>query len=164
VREADYLRDAEAEGDTAGRPSCKTGAGRTLYGGGGIFPDIVLDLPTPTPVWLARLYERELLTKWAGAYLAQARASDRIEAYLDDSALPKEAVSDFRSFARTNGAVLSDGTEADALLRRSLLAVLARVKLGEAAYYRVLLRDDPWISESVRAFERASLLRGPEGP
>jgi carboxyl-terminal processing protease len=163
MREADYRRDAAAERDTTGRPSCKTGAGRTLYGGGGIFPDIVLDLPTPTPVWIARLGESELLTKWAGAYMAQGRAPDRVEAYLDQSAVPASAVADFRTFARSNGAELVDGAAADAALRRELVAALARVKLGDGAYYRVLLRDDPWITHALKAFERASLLRGPDG-
>lgn len=163
VRYADYLRNAAAERDTTGRPSCQTPAGRTLYGGGGIFPDIVFDQPLPTPLWLARLNERDVLTKWAGAYLAQTRAPDRIEAYLDDSALPASGVAEFRTFARSNGAEPLPG-DADALLRRELLAVLARVKLGEAAYYRVLLRDDPWIGRSIQAFERASLLRGPQTP
>jgi carboxyl-terminal processing protease len=164
VRHADYLRDAAAERDTTGRPSCRTPAGRVLFGGGGIFPDIVLDHPHPTPLWLARLNERDLLTKWAGAYLAQTRAPDRIEAYLDESALPRGGVAEFRVFARANGAELLEGADTDALLRRELLAILARVKLGEAAYYRVMLRDDPWMGRSIQAFERASLLRGPETP
>ena len=164
VRETDYLRDAASERDTTGRPSCTTPAGRTLYGGGGIFPDIVLDRPTPTPIWLARLNERELLTRWAGAYAAQAAAPTRVESYLDDGAVPKEAIADFRNFARANGGDLIESADADALLRRELIAAVARVKLGEAAYYRVLLRDDPWISQGVRAFDRAALLRGPEAP
>lgn len=161
VREADYRREAAAQRDTAGRPSCRTPAGRTLYGGGGIFPDIVLDPPAPTPLWLALLYERDLLTKWTGAYLAQAAAPDRIQSYLDDTALPKSAAADFRSFARSNGGEVPEGAEVDAALRRALTAELARVRLGEAGYYRVRLRDDPWLAQSIRAFERAALLRGP---
>jgi carboxyl-terminal processing protease len=47
LRTADYYRMARAERDTAGRPSCRTASGRTVYGGGGIYPDVVLPAPTP---------------------------------------------------------------------------------------------------------------------
>lgn len=161
VRYADYVRDAAFERDTAGRPSCRTKAGRVLYGGGGIYPDIVLDNPPATPVWLARLHERELPTSWAAAYLAQTRAPDQLPAYLDGSVLPKNAPADFRAYARAREAEVPDGADADTLLRRELAAALARARIGEGAYYRVILEDDPWMRHAIAAFERAALLRGP---
>src|SRR5476651_2636992 len=48
----DYYRMARAERDTAGRPSCKTDGGRTVYGGGGIYPDVQLADAAPAPRWL----------------------------------------------------------------------------------------------------------------
>lgn len=165
VRQSDYYRGADAERDTVGRPSCRTTAGRTVYGGGGIYPDVLFDHPAPTPVWLTRLSERELLLKWAGAAISDAtRAPDTMEAYLDRRVVSPAVLAEFRTFARSNGADVPDGAEADSQLQRWLSAALARAKLGESAYYRVLVRDDPWIQQSVRAFDRAALLRGPAEP
>src|SRR5205085_2115926 len=60
LRHEDYMRRARAERDTAGRPSCKTDAGRVVYGGGGVYPDVVLPPLDLTPVWLSRVREASL--------------------------------------------------------------------------------------------------------
>src|SRR5687768_7992450 len=156
VRQADYYRGAMADRDTVGRPSCRTASGRTVYGGGGIYPDIVLDDPAPTPVWLTRLNERELLLKWVGTRISDpAGAPSTIEPYLDGSAVSAAVLAQFRSFIRSNGGEVPDGAEADRHLARALGPMLAQARLGEGAYYRVMLRDDPWVQASVQAFERA---------
>jgi carboxyl-terminal processing protease len=165
VRQSDYYRGAAAERDTAGRPSCRTTAGRTVYGGGGIYPDVVFDHATPTPVWLTDLREQELLLKWAGAAISDpSHAPDKIEPYLAGRVVSPAVLAEFRTFARANDAEVPDGADVDARLRRELSAALARARLGESAYYRVLLRDDPWIEQSIGAFGRAALLRGPTEP
>jgi carboxyl-terminal processing protease len=43
IRTHDYFRTAGTVGDTTGRPSCVTPAGRTVYGGGGIYPDVLFE-------------------------------------------------------------------------------------------------------------------------
>src|SRR3982750_4039019 len=50
----EYYRLARADRDTAGRPSCRTDHGRTVYGGGGIYPDLLQEEFTP-PGWLSKL-------------------------------------------------------------------------------------------------------------
>src|SRR5437773_1257053 len=54
ITRRDSVRLARAERDSAGRPAGKTDGGRTVYGGGGIYPDVVLSEPDPAPLWLAR--------------------------------------------------------------------------------------------------------------
>ncbi|MBI3790431.1 MAG: PDZ domain-containing protein, partial [Gemmatimonadetes bacterium] len=57
VSRREYYRLARADRDTVGRPTCKTDNGRTVYGGGGIFPDVLLPERVGVPTWLARLGE-----------------------------------------------------------------------------------------------------------
>ena len=162
VRQSDYWRGADAARDTVGRPSCKTPAGRTLYGGGGIYPDIALDHAPPTPLWLRHLQEQELPLKWAGAAISDpARAPADIERYVSGTVIQAATLAEFRDFARARGGDVPEGVEADVQLRRALTAELARAKLGEAGYYRVLLTDDAWITQASQAFARAELLKGP---
>lgn len=84
----DYYRLAGAVRDTAGRPNCRTTGGRTVYGGGGVYPDVLLDPPALSPVWLARLAESDVPLAWVGGYLSgvtipsDAEAESRLERML----------------------------------------------------------------------------------
>ena len=69
VARRDYYRLAGEARDTVGRPSCRTAAGRTVYGGGGIYPDAALPEAPPAPLWLARVHEVDLPLQWIGGYL-----------------------------------------------------------------------------------------------
>src|SRR5206468_3439162 len=93
----EYYRQAGADRDTVGRPSCKTDQGRTVYGGGAIYPDVRLGDET-VPLWLAQVRENDLILKWIGGYVS---ANVGIPATLDAlSAAPSvspAAVSGFRA-------------------------------------------------------------------
>ena len=155
-RYRDYLRDAGARLDTTGRPSCKTTSGRTVYGGGGIFPDVPLDRPEPVPTWMTALEEKELPLRWS-ATLAESKLS------LGD-ALPDSLLANFRAFAGANGAAVPAGAEYDRVLNRRLLPVLARQLGGEDGYQRGLAASDPWIARAIEAFAAAAALKPAAAP
>jgi carboxyl-terminal processing protease len=95
----EYYRLAHAARDTVGRPSCRTDGGRTVYGGGGIYPDVVLGRAEPAPLWLARLREDDVLTRWMGGWLTAQGALPTVEALSARPVLPAAALADFRAFA-----------------------------------------------------------------
>src|SRR5262249_2098061 len=66
-----YYRDAGELADTTGRPSCKTDAGRIVYGGGGIVPDVIVPR-TEAPAWVATLSERALTATWAAGFISKS--------------------------------------------------------------------------------------------
>jgi carboxyl-terminal processing protease len=158
VRHSDYLRDAGSVQDTAGRPSCKTPSGRMVYGGGGIFPDVVLNEPASLPIWLARLDEAGLPFRWASAYADSAGAVKAVPRAVDVT-LSDNAIAQFRAFARPLGGDVPTGAEADAMLKQHLTPLVARFRAGEGAYYRALASNDPWISAALAAFVQASQLK-----
>jgi carboxyl-terminal processing protease len=107
LRVNDYYRMARTARDTAGRPSCRTAAGRVVYGGGGIFPDVVTPEAEPDPLWLARLREEGLPTRWIGGYLsANAASFPSADALAASPRLPDAALADFRAFAARAGHTL----------------------------------------------------------
>jgi carboxyl-terminal processing protease len=156
VTRRDYFRLARAERDTVGRPSCKTDGGRTVYGGGGIFPDIAFQEPAPAPLWLERVREAELPLKWLGGYVASSgTALTTLDALAANPTLPPSALADFRAFASQQGVSVPAGSDADALLQRALVRGTAAVKWGEEGYYRLVAVIDPDVRSAVASFGRA---------
>lgn len=163
IRTADYYRMARAERDTAGRASCRTTGGRTVYGGGGIYPDVVLPEPAPAPVWLARLAEEGIHTRWIGGWLTDhGDAFASAEALAAAPTLPAGALEGFRAFAAAQGHAPPAGPEADRALERLLVPEIAGTKWGAAGYYRVSAALDGQIDAAARELARADeILGGP---
>ena len=157
VRVNDYYRMARTARDTAGRPSCRTAAGRVVYGGGGIFPDVVTPEAEPDPLWLARLREEDLPTRWIGGYLsANAAAFPSADALAASPRLPDAALADFRAFAARAGHTLPPGADADARLQRVLARGIAFAKWGHTGYYRLVAVTDPQVREAAAQFGKAA--------
>jgi carboxyl-terminal processing protease len=157
----DYYHLAGAERDTAGRPSCRTSGGRTVYGGGGIYPDLLLPDAGAPPAWLARLGEQSVLLRWASAHVAeQGGAYPSLDALAERRELAPGALESLRRFAAGQGAPVPEGAAADALLRAAALRRVADVKWGDAGYYRVAALLDADVARAAAAFEQAAgLLR-----
>jgi carboxyl-terminal processing protease len=157
VRVSDYYRMARAARDTAGRPSCRTTGGRTVYGGGGIYPDVVLDDRGSDPLWLARVREEDVPTRWIGGYVsANAAAFPSVEALVRSPRLPAAALAEFRAFAARAGTPVPEGAEADAHLQRVLTRGIAHAKWGDAGYYRLVAVTDPQVREAAAQFPKAA--------
>jgi carboxyl-terminal processing protease len=153
----EYYRLAHAARDTAGRPSCRTDNGRTVYGGGGIYPDVVFDAGDGAPLWLARLQEEDVVTRWTNAWVAaHAGAFTSADALAAAPVLPADALADFRAFAARQGRPVPAGADVDARLARELLPALAWTKWGDEGYYRMLAVLDPQVTQAVGAFPTAA--------
>jgi carboxyl-terminal processing protease len=159
ISRREYYRLASAERDTAGRPSCTTDAGRVVYGGGGIYPDVVTGGPPPMPVWLARVAENDLVLRWMGGYVSGA--PDRfttLDALAARPELPAQAIQDFRAFAGAQGVEILPGADVDERLQHVLLADAALVKFGEPGFYRIAAVLDPTVRDAVAQFGRAAAI------
>jgi len=157
VTRRDYVRLAGAERDTAGRPWCKTASGRRLYGGGGIYPDVLLPEPDPAPLWLARTREDDLPLKWVGGYLTSVGAAlPGLDTLAARRSLPAEAVESFRALAAAGGIEIPPGAEP--LLQRTLLLTIAFAKWGEEGFYRLVAVTDPMVTAATQQFGRAAAI------
>lgn len=165
VRTRDYYRLARAARDTAGRPSCRTTGGRTVYGGGGIVPDVLLAEPEPAPVWLARLEEVQLPAQWLGAHLTeQGAAYPSLDSLTAAPRLAPGTLAAFRAFARAQGATIPEDADADRLLERRLVLRLAGTKWGPAGYYRLAALLDPEVAAARAAFTQAEAILSAGAP
>jgi carboxyl-terminal processing protease len=159
LRTQDYFRRARTERDTTGRASCRTQAGRTVYGGGGIYPDVVLPPAEPTPVWLSRAREEALALKWVAGHLgANPAAYASLDALAASPVVAGTGVAGFRTLAAEEGVTIPAGADADRILRRELLEEVAYSKWGDAGRYRIAAVLDAEITAAVDAFEQAAAL------
>ena len=158
ITRREYYRLAAAERDTAGRPRCRTSGGRTVYGGGGIYPDIVLPKDSPVPLWLARAREDDLMLKWVNHWLANHERFTTVEALAAQTTLGGAALADFRAFAAKESVSIPTGRENDEILNRALMRAIANARFGAPGFYRLSTLDDPELAAAVSAFTRAEAI------
>lgn len=153
VSARDYYRLASSERDTVGRPTCKSKAGRTLYGGGGIYPDIRTPKSPEPPAWVRKVNELEVPIAWVGGFLTEYGASlGDMAAFVKAPKLPDGAAASFRAFAKQRGAEVPETEDANAVLERLLLRVVASAKWGSAGLYQMEARLDPGVAGAVGHF------------
>ena len=156
ISRREYYRVAGAERDTAGRPSCKTTSGRVVYGGGGIYPDVLLPEREPVPLWLSRVYEERLELKWiAGHVSAAAAAYPSLDALAESPKAAPGAVADFRRFAGEQSVTVPEGADADARVERAIVRWVALAKWHEPGLYRIAAVQSPDVKSAVEAFGKA---------
>jgi carboxyl-terminal processing protease len=149
----EYYRLARADRDTAGRPTCRTDSGRSVYGGGGIYPDLVVNEPD-IPVWLGRLAEENVILKWVGGYVSANPASFvSLETLPMTGLVPPSAITDFRKFAAAQGIDIPDTEAAAKLLVRVLSGSAARSKFGDSGFYRMSATLDPEVAIASQALD-----------
>jgi carboxyl-terminal processing protease len=156
ITRREYYRLARAERDTAGRPACRTDAGRTVYGGGGIFPDVTLPDAPSQPRWASRLDEQQLLMTWSGSYVdAHGATLTDVDAF-SARELPAAALADFRAYASKQGVIVpADG---DVLLREMLLTSIAYARWGTEGAYRAYARRDGEVRAAMAGFGAARVM------
>lgn len=161
----EYVRQAGVDSDTIGRPSCRTSGGRTVYGGGGVYPDIHFGPELPVPAWLSRVREEALPLKWLAGHLsANASSYASLDALADAPVLAGGGLADFRKFATEQKVIIPTGPEADRRLQQLLVPLVAESKWGAAGYYRLVAALDPELQRAVEAFAQAeAVLRAGEG-
>ncbi len=154
----EYWRLARADRDTAGRPACKTDAGRTVYGGGGIFPDVLVEAQPGAPLWYSRVSEQLLPITWAGSYATAATSLGSLNAFVKAPELPQAAVSDFRDYAKKQGVTIPTDSATNVMLGKLLARAVANSKWGEAGLYSVTAVLDGEVLAATKDFAQAEAL------
>jgi carboxyl-terminal processing protease len=138
--------------DSAAKPRFKTDAGRTVYGGGGITPDIVVRPDTLTDPAL-EIVRRGLFFKYAVRRLPKAAAGVEI-------AVTPEIWQDFAAFLREEKLTTTPDSLAAqrAFIEAGIRGEAARRASGEAAAFRATAGEDQVLQKALE------LLRKTRGP
>jgi len=155
---------AEAYHELAGRPGSadtaaafRTDGGRTVHGGGGVAPDVVVPAPPARPVWHAVASDR----------LFDRAVADSVAFTLDDTDAERRAWEDspvrwrervlapYLARVRSRLGVVAGVDDAVAeMLARDLAARVAEVRWGPHARDDLALRHDPVLGAALALFPR----------
>ncbi|RMH22027.1 MAG: S41 family peptidase [Acidobacteria bacterium] len=136
----------------------ETDLGRKVYGGGGITPDVEVDLPE-LPRMVQFLYARNAFFDFAVDYTSRH--------HVDDPAWqpPPDLLQQFFDFLQANGVAsaeeIAEGladAESRALVQRQIVADVMNAEVGPEASHRVMAAGDVQIQQALALFDRAAQL------
>ena len=165
--QADYQADAVKEevptdSALALRPKFKTTGGRTVYGGGGIYPDVIVhDSPRLTQPEIEMITKRAFFdyanslvqksqgTTWKPEMLARATYT-----------LSDPQWVDLRGAIKTKGVTMNDSTwtAEKPFVLHQLRAELASQTMGSLERYKVAVEEDTQLAQTLELFPRAAKL------
>ena len=128
----------------------KTPGGRTVYGGGGIYPDIYAAIDTSYDrAYINKLYSNDLLRKWVYDYLEKNRSALKqyktASKFLQHFSLNSKDWLSLESMAQANDLIMGDKRKAEntkRVLYNQIKALLARQLFDIGAFYQVLNATD----------------------
>jgi carboxyl-terminal processing protease len=146
--------------DSTKRPEFKTDAGRTVLGGGGITPDVLVPpvrLAAPESIFVTAISNK--VTQFRDAltdYALSLKSSKAITS--PDFAVTPAMRDELLRRMRTRGIVVDSATynAASSFIDRQLGAEIARYVFGEAADYTRRLHSDPTVNKALELIEGAA--------
>ena len=155
-------RDLRGEpGDTAELPSCKSlKKGRTLYGGEGIRPDVILPRPPEIPNWRLLAGQRDMLNRWVASYVTACRDKLTNPVMLTQDAVGAEVAASYIERVRSEGIEVPEGADTPEL-RFTLLRRIAELRWGLAEALQVSALLDPEIEAAGAEMPKARELLEP---
>jgi carboxyl-terminal processing protease len=131
----------------------KTKKGRTVYGGGGIVPDVFVPLEVKKgEESLAYILSSGLVSHFVFEQLDKNRDSFKglkFDAFLTKMLQDNSTVSKFEGYLKDSGLEMSLANN-KALVKKFLTAEYARQLFGEDQYYQIILKDDTMLKAIVK--------------
>jgi carboxyl-terminal processing protease len=156
-----FKEDVPSDSALQARPKFKTTLGRLVYGGGGIYPDVVLkDPPNLTRAEVEFITKRvgfEYATHWVTKHPGQTWTSASFDsrfALADDEWQKLHAIVDTKKITLTD----SVWTAEKPFMLRQVRAELASATLGSLDRYRIAIEDDSQLNAALDLFPRAQKL------
>jgi len=139
----------------------ETVAGRTVYGGGGIMPDFFVPLDTSgISVWYSKVANKGFITGYSMDYVNHNRdmlkiqaTPNRLSSYLDD----RNLIPSFINYAAGRGVrgrpeFISVSLP---LVNTQIKANIARMVLGDDAFWKIYQEDDKTLNKAVEIVIKA---------
>ncbi|MBL7898020.1 MAG: peptidase S41, partial [Crocinitomicaceae bacterium] len=134
-----------------------TPAGRIVYGGGGIYPDVFIPNDTAgASYYLTELYYESIFNHYAVRYLDSKRETfQNFEKYLSSFTVSDAMFNEFIAYATKLGVVQipKDIITSKPVIKNRIKAEIARHIWDDNGYYAVYLEDDLDVQRALKEFE-----------
>jgi carboxyl-terminal processing protease len=162
-----FKEDVPTDSALATRPKFKTGHGRVVYGGGGIYPDVVIkDPPYLTRTEADFIQKRvgfEFATHWVTKHPGQAWTRESFDSRFTMTPDEWNALKDITT-AKKLTVNDSTWTAEKPFLLRQVRAELASATLGSLDRYRIAVEDDSQLNAALGLFPKAQALMAASTP
>ena len=158
-----YQGDVPPDSVLAKRPQFKTAAGRKVYGGGGIYPDVILkDGPYLTRPQIDMIQKRAFFP-FAAHYVTVGHKDSRWteSSFGPGFTLSEAEWADLRESMIKGKVVVTDSVwQADRpfILRQLRADLSTSANLGQTARYRILVEEDTQLNAALDLFPQATKL------
>lgn len=143
-------------------------SGRTVYGGGGIMPDIFMPVDTTYSTKLyTDLIRKGILNRYTLEYVMGHR-SEILSQYVDfdtynaDFEVTESMIEDFKNFAEKEGVTWNEEQflRSEPLIKLQIKALIARNEWDMEKYYQVVLQGDKVVNKAVEILNDHDQYRG----
>lgn len=143
-------------------------SGRTVYGGGGIMPDIFMPVDTTYSTKLyTDLIRKGILNRYTLEYVMEHR-SEILSQYVDfdtynaDFEVTESMIEDFKNFAEKEGVTWNEEQflRSEPLIKLQIKALIARNEWDMEKYYQVVLQGDKVVNKAVEILNDHDQYRG----
>lgn len=142
-------------------------SGRTVYGGGGIMPDIFMPVDTTFATKLyTDLIRKGIFNRFTVDYVMKNRELisneySNFENFYKQFEVTDEMISDFRSLAEEEGVEWNDEQfqRSEPMIKLQLKALIARNEWSQSEYYRVVMKEDKVIKKAVEILNDSNQYR-----
>jgi len=139
-----------------------TTGGRTVYGGGGIYPDVFVPNDTAgASFYLTSLYYKSAFNHYAVKYLDKKRESLKsFDSFNKNFRIGNNMFEDFISYASMLGVeeIPTDIITSRGTIKNRIKAEIARHVWKENGYYMVYLQDDMDVQKALKKFKSGKKL------
>lgn len=139
-----------------------TPGGRTVYGGGGIYPDVFIPNDTAgASYYLTELYYESIFNHYALRYLDSRRASfNNFEKFITSFVITDGMFNEFISYATALGVPenKADIATSKMVIKNRIKAEIARHIWDDNGYYAVYIEDDLDVQRAIKEFTEGKAL------
>ncbi|NQD69256.1 S41 family peptidase [Sphingobacterium shayense] len=135
----------------------KTRAGKMVYSGGGILPDIhVAQDSNELSLFYQDLIQYSFIEQFVYSRFTQKLPAYSIENFLQGYHLPDNEFRAFVDFVRAEGFILNNqkSRQLRELIESDIEALVGRYYFGREAYFKVKNRDDKFVKESLEYIKK----------
>jgi carboxyl-terminal processing protease len=156
-----YREDVPSDSVLATRPKFETTSGRTVYGGGGIYPDVIIKSPGNLTRLQADMLQKRVFFEFATHYLNERpNAKWTPQSYGPSFQMSDADWKGLREAMKHREVAISDSswTADREFMLNQVRAEIASATSGQQERYRVLVENDTQLEGALTQFGQASKL------